>query len=91
MGAAGLTLGQGERPGVLSGSALWARGGSDEGMSSFPRPAVATLAGLPALPCPASAGPGLNIWVQAEPCCGSLQLSPHWALGPSPVPDAMAG
>lgn len=38
MGATGLALGQGERPGVLSASALWARGGSDEGMSSFPRP-----------------------------------------------------
>lgn len=34
----GIIVGQGERPGLSLGSALWARGRHPEGMSNFFRP-----------------------------------------------------
>lgn len=66
---------QGERPGVFSGSVLWVRGRSYEGMSNSLRPRQLQPVSLHCLALVllvSVAGPGLTIWAQAQPSSGSL-------------------
>ena len=70
----GIIVGQGERPGLSLGSALWARGRHPEGMSNFFRPWQLWPVSRHGLSQPLLvrvAGPHLNIWMQAQPCWGS--------------------
>lgn len=81
MQATDLVLGQGEGPGVFSGSALWVRRGCT--LQATPTPA-GLLCCLALALLVSVAGSGFNIWAKAPPCSDSLQ--PPCPLGLRPQP-----